>query len=410
MSNALGITPHRRLPMTGRDPDEAGRTATPLELLYDLTFVVAIGVVSEQCAELIAGGHQGAGVVGFLFGMWAILIGWINYTWLASAFDTDDWVCRLWTMVQMVGVVVLALGIVPMFHSLEEGDHLDTHLMVAGYVVMRVGLVAQWLRVSRESPRFRQVALRNAGWILAAQAAWVGFTLLRLPLLPSFLIVALIGVLEFLVAPLSQGRANGTPWHRHHIAERYGLLAIIALGEGVVGTVASSQGALGGITGDDWDAGAIAVLIAGVGLTFGLWWSYFLIPFGRLLHEHPARGYVFGFGHIPVFIAIAGAGSGLHLAGLYLAHSGEHEADVGPVGVALAVVVPVALFLVAVDAVVAGILGRLPHSKIAILSGTLGVLGVAVALAPLSLSASLVVTMAASFVPVLVHELGVGRP
>lgn len=408
MSDALGITPHRRLPMSGRDPDEDGRTATPLELLYDLTFAVAIGVVAEQFAELVIGGHAGVGILGFVFGMWAILLGWINYTWLASGFDTDDWVCRVWTMVQMVGVVILALGLVPMFHSLEERHHLDTHLMVAGYVVMRVGLVAQWLRVSRESPDFRGVGLRNAGWILVAQVAWVGFTLLDLPLLPTFLILAPIGILEFLIAPLSQGRANGTPWHPHHIAERYGLLAIIALGEGVVGTVASSRGALGGVTGDDWNADTIVVLISGIGVTFGLWWSYFLIPFGRLLHEHPTRGYVFGYGHIPIFAAIAGAGAGLHLAGLYLADAGEHP-PIGPVGVALAVAVPVGAFLLVVDAVVGGVLGRLPRSKLVILLTAIAVLVAAVVVARDSLSGALLLTMVASFVPVVVHEVGSHR-
>ncbi|MEX0428712.1 low temperature requirement protein A [Nocardioides sp. DS6] len=406
MSDALGISPHRRIPMAGRDPDEDGRAATPLELLYDLTFVVAIGAVAEQMAELVVAGHTGTGILGFVFGMWAILLGWINFTWLASAFDTDDWVYRLWTMVQMVGVVIVALGIVPMSHSLEERDHLDTHLMVAGYVVMRVGLVAQWIRVSRESPDFRSVALRNAGWILLAQVGWVVFTLLDLPLLPTFLVMVPLGVLELLIAPLAQGRANGTPWHRHHIAERYGLLAIIALGEGVVGTVASSRGALGGATGGDWDLDAVVVLVSGVGLTFGLWWSYFLIPFGRLLHEHPTRGYVFGFGHIPIFIAIAATGAGLHVAGLSLAEAGS---GIGRVGIALGVAVPVAAYLLVIDLVVGGILGRLPRSKPLILAGVLAVLGTAVAVSSASLAAALLLTMVASFLPVLVHELGGSR-
>ena len=403
MSDALGITPHSRVPMAGRDPHEDGRVATPLELLYDLTFVVAIGAVAEQMADLVATGHPGVGVLGFVFGMWAILLGWINFTWLASAFDTDDWAYRILTMVQMVGVVIVGLGIVPMFHSLEEGDRLDTHLMVGGYVVMRVGLVAQWVRVSRESPAFRGVALRNAGWILAVQVGWVVFTLLRLPLVAAFVVVVPLGILEFLIAPLAQGRANGTPWHRHHIAERYGLLAIIALGEGVVGTVASSRGALGGVTGGDWDLDAVVVLVCGVGLTFGLWWSYFLIPFGRLLHEHPTRGYVFGFGHIPVFIAIAGTGAGLHIAGLHL---GDEESAIGPVGVALAVAVPVAVYLAVIDAVVAGILGRLPRSKPTILGATLVILAVAVAVSEASLAAALILVVVASFVPVVVHEVG----
>ena len=46
---------HRRRPLSGRDPNEAHRTATPLELLYDLTFVVAFGTAADQLAYYLAG-------------------------------------------------------------------------------------------------------------------------------------------------------------------------------------------------------------------------------------------------------------------------------------------------------------------------------------------------------------------
>lgn len=76
---------------------------------------------------------------------------------------------------------------------------------------------------------------------------------------------------------LTQGTAGGTPWHPHHVAERYGLFAIIVLGEGVVGTVASSGDLLGGGGGTHWTWNAVAVVIAGVGPTFAMWWMYFLL-------------------------------------------------------------------------------------------------------------------------------------
>ena len=46
---------------------------------------------------------------------------WINFSWFASAYDTDDWVYRLTTMVQMVGVIILALGVPQMFASIDKG-------------------------------------------------------------------------------------------------------------------------------------------------------------------------------------------------------------------------------------------------------------------------------------------------
>ena len=45
---------HRLRRMTGRDPDEEHRAATPLELLYDLTFVVAFGEAANQLTTATA--------------------------------------------------------------------------------------------------------------------------------------------------------------------------------------------------------------------------------------------------------------------------------------------------------------------------------------------------------------------
>ena len=83
---------HRRRPLTGRDPHEAHRSATPLELLFDLTFVVAFGIAANELAHYVAEDHVRPGVVGFCFATFAVTWAWINYSWFASAYDTDDWV------------------------------------------------------------------------------------------------------------------------------------------------------------------------------------------------------------------------------------------------------------------------------------------------------------------------------
>jgi low temperature requirement protein LtrA len=110
--------------MSGRDPHELHRVATPLELLFDLTFVIAFGVAASQFAHMLATGHIGAGLAGFSFATFAVSWAWINFSWFASAYDTDDWAYRLTTMLQMVGVLVLALGIPPMFASVASGQWL----------------------------------------------------------------------------------------------------------------------------------------------------------------------------------------------------------------------------------------------------------------------------------------------
>lgn len=110
--------------MTGRDPHESGRVASPLELLFDLTFAVAFSTAGAQFAHLVAIGHLSAGLIGFAFCTFAIVWAWINFSWFASAYDTDDWFYRVVTMVQMVGVVVMALGMRTTGGALQPaGDH-----------------------------------------------------------------------------------------------------------------------------------------------------------------------------------------------------------------------------------------------------------------------------------------------
>ena len=223
-------------------PRSGGRVASPLELLFDLTFVVAVGTAASYFAEVLAVGHAGPAVLALVMAMFAISVAWIGFTWFASAFGTDDWLFRVMTMVQMIGVVVFALGIPALFHSVEEGEHLELRTMVVGYVVMRVAMVAQWWRAARESPEHRPVAVANIRAIVVAQVGWVVVAFVPLPLAVVLVGFVVLGVVELVVPVLAQGRADTTPWHPHHVAERYGLFAIITLGEGVVGTIASSGG------------------------------------------------------------------------------------------------------------------------------------------------------------------------
>ena len=164
---------HHRVRMGGRDPSETHRTATPLELLFDLTFVIAFGAAANELAHQLAEGHIAAALLGFGFATFGIAWAWINFSWFASAYDTDDWVFRLATMVQMLGVLIFALGLPDMFASLHEGDMVDNRVMVAGYVVMRLALVFQWLRAARQDPPRRAACQKYVWTLLVAQAGWV---------------------------------------------------------------------------------------------------------------------------------------------------------------------------------------------------------------------------------------------
>ena len=126
----------------------------------------------------------------------------------------------------------------------------------------------------------RRTCLTYAITITVSQIGWV--LLLFVEAAPeTMLLMFLPLMLVELAGPLIAERKGegGTPWHPHHIAERYGLLAIIALGEVLLGTVASLEAVLDE---SGWTFDIALFVVGGVGLTFGMWWVYFLLPAGEV--------------------------------------------------------------------------------------------------------------------------------
>jgi low temperature requirement protein LtrA len=391
---------HRVRRMTGRDPHEEHRVATPLELLLDLTFVVAFGIAANEFAHMLAENHVGAGLLAFSFATFAICWAWINFAWFASAYDTDDWIYRLMTMLQMVGVIILALGLQQMYASIEHGDHVDSRVMVAGYVIMRIALVAQWLRAAKQDPGRRSACLTYVAFVTAAQVGWIDAMFLHTSVSVTFIVVVLLIGVEFLGPFLAETRKGGTPWHAHHITERHGLLTIIALGEGVVGTVASLSAV---VSAQGWTFDAAFVAVAGIGLTFGMWWTYFVVPQADLLHAHRERSFWFGYFHILVFGAIVATGAGLHAAAYYI----EHHSKLGSVETVLSVAIPVAAYIASVYALYMLMVRTVDAFHVLLVALTVVVLGVAVWLAEagVSMANCLLVVTLAPMVTVLGYEL-----
>ena len=329
--------------MLGRDPGEPHRAATPLELLFDLTFVIAFGIAGNELAHFLAEEHFAAGIGGFLFAVFGIAWAWINFAWFASAYDTDDWVFRLLTMLQMVGVLIFALGLPAMFDSLEHGAHVDNSVLVLGYVVMRVPMVVQWARAARQDPARRSACQAYIVTILIAQAGWVGLVVADPSIAAFFGVAAVLILIEVTGPAIAETRYGGTPWHPQHIAERYGLLVIITLGEALIGTMATLT-ALVGPDGPGWSADVALVGLAGTALTFGMWWIYFIIPSGEVLSARRERSFGWGYGHIPMFGAVVAVGAGLHVAALDI----EGESELGTVGTLATVAIPAAVFVAGV--------------------------------------------------------------
>ncbi|HJR88599.1 MAG TPA: low temperature requirement protein A [Aeromicrobium sp.] len=313
-----------------RDPREEHRTASPLELFTDLCYVVAIAQAASQLHHAIVENHVVAGVGYFGIAFFAIWLAWLNFAWFNSAYDADDVIHRILTLLQVFGSLVLAAGVPRIF----EGDFM---LAIAGYVIMRIGLVLMWIRAAQGHPERRATAIRYAVGLTGVQAAWVASAVVTRGDIPLALFIAL-AVID-LAVPVVAEAAGSTPWHPHHIAERYGLMFIIVLGEAVLASTFALQDAFDA---EHPPASLWLVVVGGVLIIFCAWWLYFAREASDVIH-HDRSGFVWGFGHYLVYAAVAALGAGLAVRVDF--HT--HQAHVGPWVSSLAVTAPAALFILA---------------------------------------------------------------
>lgn len=318
----------RLVPMAPRDPDEPGRSASTLELFFDLVFVVAVSIASVQLHHALTEGRVLDGLVAYglvFFGIWWA---WMNFTWFATSFDTDDWLYRVLTIVQMAGVLVLAGGIEPAFADAEYT------LPVLGFVVMRLAMVAQWLRAARSHASIHRTAQAYARGITAVQVLWL--VQLVVPGVPGMVLLVLLIGAEVAIPVIAQRRGSA-PWHPHHITERYGLFTLILLGESLL---ASSNAIIDAVH----DADALGPLISLAGLTFvatgALWWVYFWPP-----HHRSITGFGgalrYGYAHYFVFAAAGALSAGIEVEiDVLTGHS-----ELSDLAASFTVTVPIAVFL-----------------------------------------------------------------
>jgi low temperature requirement protein LtrA len=315
--------------MRPRSPHEPHRVATPLELLFDLVFVVAIAEAASGLHHAIAAHHTVDGLTGYLMVFFAIWWAWMNFTWFASAYDTDDVPYRLLVFVQITGALIVAGGVPAMFDA--RAPNLAT---IGGYVLMRLAMVAQWLRASMSDPERCATARRYALGIAVLQIGWVA--MLFAPAFRLSLFVA--GAVAEMAVPVWAERAAHTPWHPHHIAERYGLLTLIVLGESILAATTAVQAS---VAAGERVAVLAPIIVGGLLIVYSLWWLYF----DRSAHDlltTMRRAFIWGYGHYFVFASAAAIGAGL---GVAVDRVSAHAA-ITPLTAGLAVSVPAAIYLV----------------------------------------------------------------
>ncbi|MEU7843743.1 low temperature requirement protein A [Micromonospora sp. NPDC049114] len=386
MTHSRSVRPFYR-PMRPRRRDEPHRAATPLELFFDLCFVVAVAQAATSLHHDVAEGHLAHALTSYLMVFFAIWWSWMNFTWFASAYDTDDDVYRITTLVQITGALILAAGVPRAF---TDGDFT---VITYGYVVMRLAAVTQWIRAAAGDPAHRAAARRYAIGVTVVQLGW----LLRLALpdgwgIGAFVLLALADLL----VPAVAERPGMTPWHPGHIGERYGLFTLIVLGEAVLAISVAIQTGL-----DAGDHGLWALAAAGALIVFALWWLYFDRPV-----DAPDRlpySLIWGYGHYLIFGAIAAVGAGLPVV---VDHE-RHLAHVSGTAAAYAVAVPTAVYLLTVWVL---LVRRQQHGAVVVAYPVVALLALLVPLGPAPVQVLAVLLVALVTLTVLLRERDSGAP
>ena len=216
------------------------------------------------------------GSSGYAMVFFAIWWAWMNFTWFASAYDCDDVPYRLAVFVQIAGALILAAGVPAMFETPRQTSRSSAATSSCGW-----RWSAQWLRAAASDPERRTTADATPSASRLLQVAWVG--MLAFPHLWVRAFVTFV-VAELLV-PVWAERAGPTTWHPHHIAERYGLLTLIVLGESILVGDASpsnrrSRPAKRSLR-------LTPLIVGGLLIVFSMWWMYFDRPVHDLLTDLP---------------------------------------------------------------------------------------------------------------------------
>ncbi len=300
---------------------------TPLELFFDLVFVLAL----TQCTALMADEPTWEGLAKALMILTLLWWSWSGYAWLTSVVDPEEGAVRIVILAAMAAFLVVALCVPEAFDDLAL-------LFACGYAVVRFAQIGLFIVASRDDPALRRSVIGLAG----GTAIGVGLLVAA-----SAVDGALQGALWALALMLDMGEpylfgSEGWKLVPGHFAERHGLIVIIALGESIV---AIGVGAEAGV-----DAGVVAAAVLGVVVAAALWWLYFdvvaLVAERRLSKAAAGREQneiardSFSYLHFPMV-------AGIVLVALGLKKTLEHVEDPLDVEIALAMLGGTAVYLLA---------------------------------------------------------------
>lgn len=262
---------------------------TWLELFYDLIFVAAFIQLGNGLSGNVSPGGFAA-FAGVFAPMW---FAWTGMTFFINRFTVDDFVHRIAVFAQM-----FAIGGMGVFAPrVLDGD--SAYFAGASAVALLV-IALLYLRAWRQVPEGREYS-RYWGIVFGVGAViWAISTVVPSPF--NYGMWAVAGLL-ILSAPFSHHSAalnDRFPWDHEHLAERFGLLTLIVLGESfvkVLSSLATGSGPSGLLQ------ASLTLLI-----TCCVWWIYFDDVAGSKLRKGRVLALIWLFGHLPLQLAVTATG------------------------------------------------------------------------------------------------------
>ena len=247
-----------------------GEQVMPLELFFDLVFVLAL----TQCTQVMSNDPHWGGLVQGLLVLAVLWWSWVGYAWLTSVVDPEEDEVRAVLFVAMAGSLLVALCVPGSFGNLALAFALS-------YGVVRIAHIGLFWLASRDDPNLRKSVVG-----LAISTAIAIGILSAASLTDGFAQGALWGLAIVLdmAGPYFFG-AEGWKLMPAHFAERHGLIIIIALGESIV--------AIGVGVGTHLTFGKGTAAVVGMALAAAMWWLYFdvvaLVAARRLVRAEAGR-------------------------------------------------------------------------------------------------------------------------
>ena len=360
---------HHFRPLLAREKHESNRSATELELFFDLITVIAIAAAAHGLRHQMGHGHVVDGIVQFAMAFFMVWWPWNQFSWFASSFDNDDVSYRLAVFVMMLGTLVIAAAIPGFF----EEQFLEC--IFVGYIILRLAFAFLVWRAGRNNPGYKRTAQRQVWSLVLLQIFWGCAVINTSTGSTAFFTLFAIGILAELLWPWFSENAKGaesSSFHRHHISERFGLLTIIVLGEVLLGSSESFKNAFA----NQLDSSLIFLGLFAFVIAVSMWWLYFTTE-DHLQSDDIGRVFMWGYGHLLIFASAAAVGAGIGLAvDVFVADSAEHPLHINKSSAAHAISIPAAVFVFGLWLVRDRFHLHAPHSWILLVfAGLIGVSG-----------------------------------